>query len=185
MGNTTPDNITYPDLPMPVGALNAHLATLAQSVQTALTATKTLFNGKFTDLYALPKPVTSTGAALTNITATAFAAVPSVSAITINFTRPAWVQVNLSFWGVASVGDEYVGINVTGATLSAPAEPVWGASAYVAAVAGTQHRMATKTILCNAGSTTFTAQAYQTGGGVKRVNNSLFQVIPLRWNAGS
>lgn len=183
MGNTSPNNITYPDLPDPVGALNADLAILAQSVQTALTAERAVTNGKVLDFYNLP-PVTSVVSSpdLQNITAGTWSSIPSLASVTLSFARPAWVQCVMSAWAVATVGDVRAAIDISGATVWAPNYPNWGSVLYAANNPYTNQLFSMKTVLVNAGSTTFTPKAYQSGGGVKQINYASMQIIPIRWD---
>lgn len=181
MANTTPDNIVYPDATMRVGAIRSALAALAASVQAAITAVRNELTGAVDDVYALPDPQISTGGGVQAIGSGGWTAIPNLGAITIDLARPAWVQVNLGAWVVATVGELRAGVALSGSTVQDAQSPNWGSTIYSAGLTTTGMN-ASKTVLCGAGSTTFTPVAQQTGGGVKQFNYSTFEVIPLRWD---
>jgi len=184
MGNTTPDAITYPDVVDRVGEVQSHLSTMASSVQAALTDLRSEYELGFDDIYGVPANVIQNGASVQAISATSFAAIPNLAAITINFARPALVLVTLGAWMVASTGDIRAGIQLSGATVQAANVPNWGQVMYLAGVTGgTVQNSCQKLIQVNAGSTTFTGVAYQSGGGTKQINYSTLQVAPIRWVA--
>lgn len=183
MGNTSPDNIVYPDAVDRVGDIQPDFVALAASTQAAFTDLRADVNAELNDLFGLPVPVTQIGASTQAISATSWANVPNLASISFNFSRPAWVTVLLGAWVVASAGELRAGVNVTGATTQAPNVPNWGNTVYQSFDnANGVSQQVQKTVLCGAGTTTFTAQAYQTGGGTKQFNYSMFQAIPLRYN---
>lgn len=183
MGNTSPDNIVYPDATGQVGNVQADMVTMANSVQAAITDLRADVNSELNDFYNMPTPVTRTGASVQGVTATSWANLPNISNISFNFSRPCWVQVTLGAWVVATVGEIRAGINVSGATTQPPNQPGWGNTIYQSFDnANTVSQQVTKLILCNAGTTTFTAQAYQAGGGTKQLNYSVLMAAPLYYN---
>lgn len=181
MANTSPDAITFPDTVDRVGQIQPHLATMAASVQAAITDVRNDTDADFADIFALPAGAISTGASVQAISATAWAAIPNITSISMNFTRPAWVMATFGAWMVASTGDLRGGIALSGATVQAPNVPGWGQTLYLGGVAGTVQNTCQKLVLVGAGTTTFQAQAYQSGGGTKQMNYTTLQVVPIRW----
>lgn len=183
MGNTSPDNITYPDAVDLVGDVQPDFVVLANSVQTAITDLRGDINLELNDLFALPAPITQVGNDVQAITATSWAVIPGFTAINLNLVRPAWVEVTLGAWCVASAGEIRGGIALTGATTQTPSQPNWGNTIYQSFDnTNTVSQQVTKTVLCGAGTTTFTPQAYQLGGGTKQFNYTVMQVVPLRYS---
>ena len=184
MGNTSPDNIVYPDAIDRVGDVQPDFVAMAASVQAAFTDLRADVNAELNDFYNMPTPVTRVGADVQAISATSWANIPNISSISFNFSRPCWVELTLGAWVVASAGEIRAGINVTGATVQAPNQPAWGNTIYQTPgiTSGTASQQCTKMILCAAGTTTFTAQAYQAGGGTKRMNYAMLQASPMYYN---
>lgn len=183
MGNTSPDGIVYPDAIDRVGDIQPDFVTMAASIQAAFTDLRSDINQELNDFYNMPTPITRVGDPVRAISATSWANVPGLSSISFNFSRPAWVQVSLGAWVVASAGEMRAGINVTGATTQAPNEPNWGNTIYQSFDnANTVSQQVHKILLCGAGTTTFTAQAYQSGGGTKQFNYSMMVAAPLYYN---
>lgn len=184
MGNTSPDAVTYPDIVDRVGQVQSHLATMAASVQTAITGLRAEKDADIADVYGVPPSVVSNGGAPQAISATSFAPVPGINPITISFARPALVIVTLGAWLVSSTGDLRVGIQLSGATSQAPNVPNWGQVMYLAAAGSISNQTSCqKVVQVNAGSTTFTPVAYQQSGGTKQCNYATLQVAPVRWIA--
>lgn len=184
MGNTSPDAIFFPDAVDRVGQIQPHFSTHAASVQAAISGLRTEKDDDIADVYGVPPSVVSNGPGPNGISAGSFTAVPSVNPITISFARPALVIVTLGAWLLASVGDIRCGIQLSGATSQVPNVPNWGQVMYLANAGSISNQVTCQKIVqVNAGSTTFTAMAYQSGGGVKQVNYATLQVAPIRWIA--
>lgn len=184
MGNTSPDNIVYPDGTDVVGDVQGDFVALANSVQTAITDVRNDVNAELNDFYNMPTPVTRVGADVQAITATSWANIPNIANISMTFSRPCWVELTFGAWVIASTGDIRAGINVTGATTQPPNVPAWGNTIYQTPglTTGTASQQCSKMVLCAAGTTTFTAQAYQSGGGTKRMNYAMLQASPMYYN---
>lgn len=157
--------------------------------QTTMNALQAATSEAITDVYertVLPA-IDTTSASPGVITATDWATVPTLSARTLSLTRPAIVNFVLSAW-LSLPADTQIrsGIQLSGATTSAPNVPGWGNTGYYqnngTSVIGLT-MIAQKTILCNAGNTTVTPVAYRGGAGTGNVgfNYAVLQITPIRW----
>lgn len=132
----------------------------------------------------LPAPVTAGHATKTNtITAGSFAALPS-GPVSASLTLPAaaWVEAEASMWmtGAAST-DVRAGIDISGATTSAPDADEWGEVAQQAGAVSSEHA-ARRLIQCNSGTNTFTVQAYRaSGSGTVNVNYVRLKIKAIQW----
>lgn len=137
---------------------------------------------------ALPDVQHAYGASSTPLVATVWTNIPSISTININFARACWVDVRYSCWAQATPPyDLRLGVNVTGATTSAPQAPAWGTTGYFrengTGNLKTITSISQKVIRVNAGSNTFAAQGYVSGSTAgAEVNYGILQIIPLRWD---
>lgn len=132
----------------------------------------------------MPEPVTAIATGSQTITATAFAGLPiSPVAVTLTLDAACWVDLDLGAWVVASASDVRVGIAVSGATVSVPSAPTWGAVAIASAAASTPIRPR-KTLRLEAGVNTVAVQAYRSAAtGAQTVSYPVLTATPLRWAA--
>lgn len=181
-GATTPDNIVFPVEGDAIDPLNGWFAQQAASTQAALTALR----GDFEEP-ELPAPISSMGNAVQAITATAWADIPNMSAVTLDLPRPCWVTLSFGAWITATAGDTRAGVRVTGATSISENQldaggpsTAWGQVLYTTPT-GTRQGNSVRTVRLNAGTNTISGRAYRNGSGTNQVNYSSLQVAPLRW----
>ena len=106
---------------------------------------------------------------------------PISTAVTVG--APTWAEIVLEIWMFATANDVRAGINLSGATISAPAAPQLGAVGWVSAPSGStaaNKQIARKLIVLNAGVTTVTAQAMRTSTGTQTVSHPVLSVTPIR-----
>ena len=136
---------------------------------------------------ALPALQTVSNNINETITATAWTGLPTPVSISLTLAAPAIVQVSLGGWLTASAGDTRCGVALSGATVQDAltvdgAAASWGATLYKATGgSSTEQQSFTRLYQCNAGTTVFDVQAYQSGGGTHQVNNPVLQVLPVRY----
>lgn len=133
------------------------------------------------ELATLPDPIVKNYGNTVNVSATSWAALPSIGSASLTLFRPAWVQMSLGAWMSNTTGSHRAGIKVTGATSIDPQEDSkWGEVLYAESLQGSTQQFFSKVRRINAGTTTFQAYAYRTGGTAK-VNYPVMEITPLRW----
>lgn len=180
---TTPDSIVYPVLGDIMEPLNGWFAQQAASVQTALTAMRNEF-----DQDPLPDPISRKGADVQAVTATAWADLPNLAAITLTLPQACWVTIVMGAWITTSAGTIRSAPRVTGATTLGESQlevggdaSAWGQVLYSDATTGTRQASSSRMVRLNAGANIITPRAYRTGAGTSQVNYSTLQVSPVRW----
>jgi hypothetical protein len=104
--------------------------------------------------------------------------------LTLNLPAPARVRLESHMWMVLTAAGTGLraGINVTGATVSAPEAPTAGAAAILTAIAATIKMVAFKEIDFAAGESTITLQARRdAGSGAAAVNYPYLGYQVVRW----
>jgi hypothetical protein len=180
---TSPDNIQYPVAGDVMNPLQTKFASLATSVQAALTSLRAAAVQP-----ELPAPKSEKGNDVQAVTATSWADLPNSPDIQFNASAPMWVEISLGAWMVANGGTTRCSVRVSGATTLTETQievggdnAVWGQVLYADNTTGTRQCSSTKIIRLNAGLNTIAVRAYQTGAGTNQVNYSSLQVAPLRW----
>ena len=182
-GTTTPDNISFPVVGDTMTPLNAWFAQQAADVQAALTAMRTEFSKP-----PVPAPMSSQGANVQTVTATAWADLPNLPAINLVLPAACWVTIDFGAWLTASSGDVRASARVTGATTLGETQlevggstTAWGQVLYSNGTTSTRQGGSHRTVRLNAGTNTITGRAYRNGSGTQQANYSTLQVSPLRW----
>lgn len=182
-GSTTPDAIVFPVQGDKMAPLETWFAQQAASVQTAISDLRSDL-----ELPDLPFPLSEQGANVQGVTATAWADLPNLAAISLTLSRPCWVTITFGAWMAANAGDVRATSRVTGATTLGETQlevggPTngWGQVLYTNNTTGSRQSASVRTVRLNAGTNTITARAYRTGSGTQQVNYATLQVAPLRW----
>jgi hypothetical protein len=175
-----------------VAAANKDGAAATASMRTLGTGAAQAAAGNHAHANTLPDIQTAYQTTTPNtITASAFANLPNrCGPISLTLSAPALVAVTYGGWfnlaGATSNIDVRVGVNVTGATTSAPPNLGWGEILYATMVSGGPvanfEASVTHWVDCAAGTTTFEQQAYKTGTtGTAQWNYSTLVVAPIRY----
>lgn len=182
--STTPDNIVYPVVGDAMSPLNGWFAQLASSTQAAITALRSSLTQA-----PLPAPLSVSNGAVTDVTATAWADVPNLTAITLTLSQACWVTITLGSRIIAA-GNAGLSVSarVTGATTLGETQLEVGGGTndfgqvmYTDGSTQTRQSVATRTVRLNAGTNTITARAFKTGTDSTRVAYPALQVSPIRW----
>lgn len=142
----------------------------------------TVAHGGTGETEALPAPQQIVGSQAANaIHATSFAAVPDVDSASVTLSKSAWVLITMGALLSISSGSLRCGVAASGALSLTP--PVlggsWGAVMWI--TNDNSQRSAQCLVLCPAGTTTFTLQAYMDSGSGGWVNYPSFGVTPIAW----
>lgn len=182
-GTTTPDGIQYPVVGDKMGKLAPWFASLASSVQTAITALRA---------EAVKPVVPAPKSALFNgnvtVTATSWANLPSIPAVTLTLEKPCWVLITHGGRLLAGTGAIVFSSNVSGATTLGETQLEVGGTAggfgqvpYGDGSTSTRQSSGTRVVRLNAGTNTIRARGYRVGSGTQQVNYPTIQVAPLYW----
>lgn len=183
MATTSPDNLVFPGGSDSLNPLRSWFAQLASSTQAALTAIRSEAIKP-----TVPNPITARGAATQAITATAWADLPGISAVTLTIPAAMWVSIDVGAWVAATQGDTRISATVSGATALnetqlevGDAGGAWGQVMYAGASADVRQQTSHRIVRLNAGTNTIKVRAYRSGAGVNQSNYTTLQVTPLRW----
>lgn len=156
---------------------------------TGTTGDPLVISSTFVGPAPLPPPLTIFRTADSyNVTSTTlFGQTLFTGSITVEY--PLWVTLDYAGWlNTAASTDVRAGVALSGATTlaaqidQATSGSVWGDILYLN-VTGTSYQLAaTKTVLLNPGTTTFSYVAYRTGSGTTAVNYPTLQVVPVAWS---
>lgn len=133
----------------------------------------------------LPDPAVVHSAVSNTITSASYAALPTTVTMTLTLAAPCWVDIEAEAQLFAAASNTVsMGINLSGATTSAPASPQVGSAGFVSAsatsAAGAGQR-AHKTLQLSAGANVITIHANRAGSGTVTVTGPVLTVTPLRW----
>ncbi|MFZ1361467.1 MAG: hypothetical protein WAS05_00835 [Candidatus Nanopelagicales bacterium] len=131
----------------------------------------------------LPAPaIANVNDAIGNVTAGSFTNLATNVTTSLVLPAPAWVEAEATMWMVGAAStDLRAGINISGATTSAPNGDSWGEVAQQAGAVNGEH-CASRFIECAAGTNTFTVRAYRASGtGNVAVNYVRLKVRAVAW----
>lgn len=182
MPGTTAEGIQFPVIGDKMAPLASWFATLASTADQAIARLRTEVA-----VAPLPAVLSGTGGDVVNLTATAWADLPSFPALKLTLSKPAWVQITHSAWMASNGGSESrASSRVTGATTLGESQvevggtaSAWGVALLASGTMGQQS--ATRLVRLNAGENTVSMRAYGSGSGVRQVNYAALQVAPIRW----
>ncbi len=132
----------------------------------------------------LPDPVVVSSSAANTIVATSYAVLPTTVTTTLTLAAPCWVVIEAEAQLFAATNTVSMGVNVSGATTSAPASPQVGATGFVSATvsaAAAAGQRAHKTLQLNAGANVITIHAMRAVSGTQTITGPVLTVTPLRW----
>lgn len=130
----------------------------------------------------LPDPVYGQGSAPVGVTATSWANLPGMSALSLDLPQAAWVQITFGSW-MNSASDLRIGARLTGATVTPSNDPSWNGrwGRVMRKTAGYEQMYATYVEKFNAGVTQAIMSGYRAGSGSDTHNYTTFELVPLRW----